>query len=254
MRLGLQRGHGGGGVGVAAGLRAGLLAADLVGRAQRPSASAVTLAMKGSSLAGACQFHSGLPASRTRSLMAAMAILPWSWPNTTAPSITLFGQLVGLGLDHQHGGFGAGDDQVHLAVEQLRLARVQHVLAVDVAHAGGADRAVERDAGDRQRGAGADHRGDVGLHLGVQAQHVDDHLHFVEEAVREQRADRAVDQARGQRLELARAAFALEEAARDLAGGVGLLDVVDGQREEVLAGLGTRSWRPRWRAPRCLRC
>ena len=74
--------------------------------------------------------------------------------------------------------------------------------------------------------------------LGVQRQHVDDDLHFVEEAFREQRAERAVDQARGQRLELARAAFALEEAAGDLAGGVGLLDVVDGQREEVLARLG----------------
>jgi hypothetical protein len=56
--------------------------------------------------------------------------------------------------------------------------------------------------------------------------------------LREQRAQRAVDQARGERLELARAAFTLEEAARDLAGGVGLLDVVDGQREEVLARLG----------------
>jgi hypothetical protein len=81
-------------------------------------------------------------------------------------------------------------------------------------------------------------RGDVGLHLGVQAQHVDDDLHFIEEAIREQRADRAVDQAAGQRLQFARAAFTLEEAAGDLAGGVGLLDVVDGQREEVLAGLG----------------
>ena len=68
-------------------------------------------------------------------------------------------------------------------------------------------------------------------------------LHFVEEAVREQRADRAVDQARGQRLFLGRTTFALEEAARDAARGVGLLDVVDGQREEVLARVA-RSWRP----------
>ena len=27
-----------------------------------------------------------------------------------------FGQLVGFGLHHQHGGFGAGDDQVELAM------------------------------------------------------------------------------------------------------------------------------------------
>jgi hypothetical protein len=66
-----------------------------------------------------------------------------------------FGQLLGFGLDHQHGGFGAGDDQVQLRILALGLAGVQHVFAVDVAHAGGADRAVERDAGDRQRGAAA---------------------------------------------------------------------------------------------------
>jgi hypothetical protein len=32
----------------------------------------------------------------------------------------VFGQLLRFGLDHQHGGFGAGHDQVHLAA----LARV----------------------------------------------------------------------------------------------------------------------------------
>ena len=41
---------------------------------------------------------------------------------------------------------------------------------------------------------------------------MDDDLHFIEEAFRKQRADRAVDQARSQGLELAGAAFALEEA------------------------------------------
>ena len=53
----------------------------------------------------------------------------------------------------------------------------------------------------------------------------------------EQRTDRAVDEARGQHLFLGRAAFALEEAAGDLAGGESLFLIVDGQREEVLAGL-----------------
>jgi hypothetical protein len=67
---------------------------------------------------------------------------------------------------------------------------------------------------------------------------VDDHLHFVQVAFREQRADRTVDQARGQGFLFGRLAFTLEETARDFAGSIGLLDVVDGQREEVLAGLG----------------
>ena len=75
---------------------------------------------------------------------------------------------------------------------------------------------------------------DVAVDLGVHRHHGGDDLDFIAEAIGEQRADRAVDQARGQRLLLGRAAFALEEAARDAAAGVELLLVVDRQREEIL--------------------
>ena len=78
---------------------------------------------------------------------------------------------------------------------------------------------------------------DVGIVLHVVREHGDDDLRLVLEAFDEQRPDRPVDEARGQRLLLGRTAFALEKAAGDLAGGVGLLLVVDGQREEVDAGL-----------------
>src|SRR5690606_30746071 len=64
-----------------------------------------------------------------------------------------------------------------------------------------------------------------------------DDQHLVLEALDEERADRPVDQARGQRFLFGRTTLALEEAARDLAGGVGLFLVVDGQREEVLPRL-----------------
>src|SRR5581483_2065819 len=50
-----------------------------------------------------------------------------------------------------------------------------------------------------------------------------------------QRPDRTVDHARGQDRPLCRAPLALEEAARDLAGGVHPLLDVDGEREEVCA-------------------
>ena len=149
-----------------------------------------------------------------------------------------FRQLVGFRFDHQHGGFRAGDDEVQRRRRELGLGRVQHVLAVDVADARGADRAVERNAREHQRGRSADHRRDVGIDLGIDRHDGRDDLHFVVEAVREQRPDRAIDEAGGQRFLFRRAPFALEEAAGDLAGGVGLFLVVDGQREEVLAGLG----------------
>jgi hypothetical protein len=60
------------------------------------------------------------------------------------------------------------------------------------------------------------------------------HLDLVLEALGEHRPDRAVDQAHGQDLLGRRASLALEEPARDLARGLGLLAVVDGQREEIL--------------------
>src|SRR6185437_3431657 len=63
-------------------------------------------------------------------------------------------------------------------------------------------------------------------------------LRLVLVAIGKQRADRTVDQAADQRLVLGRPAFALEIAARDLAGGEVFFLVVDGQREEILAGLG----------------
>ena len=150
----------------------------------------------------------------------------------------IFRQLISLGLDHQHGRLGACHHEVELGLGQLSRARVEHVFAIDVGHTSGTDRAVERNARDRQRGAGSDHGGDVGRHLRVERQHVNHELHFVVETLGEQGADRAVDQARGERLEFAGLGFTLEEAAGDLAGGVGLLDVVNGQREEVLTRLG----------------
>ena len=146
-------------------------------------------------------------------------------------------EFLGFGLDHQHGVGGAGDDQVELGFRHLVDMRVEHVFAVDVADAGAADRAHEGHARQRQRGRGGDDRQDVRIVLEVVLDDGDDDLRVVLVAVGKERADRAVDQAGNQRFLLARTAFALEIAARDLAGGVGLFLVVDGQREEVEAGL-----------------
>ena len=160
-----------------------------------------------------------------------------AWPNVHGAQHDLLGQFARLAFHHQHALGGAGDHQLEVGVLHLLDGRVQDVLAVLEADAGGGDRAEERDAGQRQRRRATDHGDDVGIVLEVVAEHGRDHLDLVAEALREQRAHRAVDKAAGQHLLLGRPAFPLEEAARDLAGGEGLFLVVDGQREEVLSGL-----------------
>ena len=145
----------------------------------------------------------------------------------------VFVEFLGFRFHHQHGVGGAGDDEVELGFDHFVERRVEHVFVVDEADAGGADRTLERRAGNRQRRGGGDQRQNVGIVLHVVRQHGDDDLGLVAPAVDEQRTDRAVDQAGDQRFLLGRTAFALEVAAGNAARGVGLFLVVDGQRQEV---------------------
>ena len=149
----------------------------------------------------------------------------------------VLGKLLGFRLDHQHAFLGAGDDEIERALLELDLGRVHDVRAVDVADAGAADRAHEGHAGNRERGRRGDHRQNVGIVLEIVGQRRDDDQRLVAIALVEQRADRAVDQARGEDFLLAGTALTLEEATGDLARGECLLLVVHGQREEIEAGL-----------------
>ena len=148
-----------------------------------------------------------------------------------------FGQLARFRFHHQHGGLCTGHDEVQLAGLQLRGRRVQDVLTIAIAHARRPNRAIERHAGNGQRSRGSNHRGNVGIHFGIEREHQRNHLHFVVETIREERANRAVNQARDQRFFLGRTAFALEKAARNTACGVELFDIIDRQREKVLTRL-----------------
>ncbi len=233
----LQVGHHHG-VGLAAGVRAALLVADLVGGAQLLFGQSGDLGDQFFVLGRRMPVPDRL-ARVTNEFMDGIdrdvALLVAEHDRTQHD---FFRQLLSLGLHHQHGRFGAGHDQIQLTTLASGLARVQHVLTVDVADASGADGPSKRNAGDGQRGARRDQRGDVGVHLRVQRNGVNHHVHLVEKALGEQWADGAVDQAAGQGFVLARLGLALEETTGDLAGGIGLLDVIDGQRKEVLAGLG----------------
>ena len=83
--------------------------------------------------------------------------------------------------------------------EQVLLARVDDEVAVDLADPHRADGRRQRDVGDHQRRRGAVHREDV-VGVDVVDRQRDRHeLGVVAPVLGEQRADRAVDHARGQR-------------------------------------------------------
>ncbi len=149
----------------------------------------------------------------------------------------LLGELLGLRFDHQHRIGRAGDDEVEDGFLHLLDRRVDLDLVLDEADARAADRTHEGHARQGKRRRGGDHRQDVGIVLHVVAEHGGDHLRVAAEIVGEQRADRPVDQTGRESLAIGQSAFALEVAARNAAGGERLLLIVDGEREEIDAGL-----------------
>ena len=150
-----------------------------------------------------------------------------------ASRISGLGDAVGAGLDHQDRLVGAGDDQVEVELVVVLLGGVDDEVAVELADPHRADVGGDRDRRDRQRRGGAVHREDV-VGVDLVDRHRDrDQLGLVVPALGEERADRPVDHARGQRRLLARFALATEERAGDLARGVHPLLDVDGEGKEV---------------------
>ena len=120
-----------------------------------------------------------------------------------------------------------------------RMVGIDHQLAVEIAHLDRGDRALERDARDGQRGAGADDAQD-GRIVFLVGRHDQVHdLDVVAVVLGKQRPDGPIGHARGQGGLFAWAAFAFDEAARDLARGVHALFVFDGEREKVDASRGS---------------
>ncbi len=149
------------------------------------------------------------------------------------------GVLAGAGLDHGDGDIAvfddaAGDHDLEHRALTLAPARESDPLAIDEGQTHAGDRAFERQTGDHGGCGGRVQRDHVVGVVRVDGQHGFDDLHLVAQRVREQRTQRAVDDAAGENGLGARTAFTTEERARDLAGGVHLLFHIHGQREEVV--------------------
>ena len=144
--------------------------------------------------------------------------------------------LFAAAFDHHDRIGRAGDDDVHAAGDVLVERRIDDVLAVFVASdANRGNRLLERNVAERERRAGRADADDVGVEHRIHREHRRDDLNVVTEAVGEQRTDGAIDLTRTEHRVLGGAAFALDESARNLAGGVHLLFEVAGEWEKVYA-------------------
>ena len=149
------------------------------------------------------------------------------------------GVLAGTGLDHGDGNItvldhAASDHNLEHGALTLAPTREGNPLAINQRQTHTGDRAFERQTGDHGGGGSGVQGDDIVSVIRVHGEHGLDDLHFVAQGVREQRAQRAVDDAAGEDGLGARAAFTAEERARNLAGSVHLLFNINGQREEVV--------------------
>ena len=145
----------------------------------------------------------------------------------------VFRQLVGAGLNHHDGIVGASDGEVQSRDFALLFGRVDDKLIVDAADAHARNRSHERDVGDGQGARCANHGGELRRVVLLDGENGRDDLDVVAEALREQRADRAVNQTCAEDGVARRTSLALDKASRDLACRIHLLFVVNRQREEV---------------------
>ena len=149
----------------------------------------------------------------------------------------LLGNFLRLGLDHDDLLVGRGDGGDHAVALALFLGGVKEVLLTVPAEDDAGDGAVERHVGDRNGGGGADHGGDLGAAVAVNAQHFAGDDDVVAQVGREEGTHRTVDQTGGENGVEAGLALTAHEAAGDAADGVELLVEVDGKREVVDAVL-----------------
>ena len=155
----------------------------------------------------------------------------------------LLGDLVCARFDHHDGVLGACHGEVQAAGFTLLGVGIDDIVAVNIANADRTDGACKRSLADRQRKGCTVHSKDVGLYVIFNAHAGRNDLNIIIESLGEKRTDRTVDKTAGKYSLFGGAAFALDEASRDLSGCIHLLFIITAQRQEIgsfpgLAGYG----------------
>ena len=141
--------------------------------------------------------------------------------------------LPGSRFDHYDRGAAAGDDEIEVALLAFRIRRVDHERPVEQADTDRGDGVCDGNGRYGEGGRRAGQGEHVGIVFGIGGQEQRDNLCLPRPSVGKQRPKGPVDEPARQNLLLGRFAFPLEETAGDPAGGVGVLPVVDRERQEV---------------------
>ena len=149
------------------------------------------------------------------------------------------GVLTCASFDHSDGNIAvlhhaAGNHDFEHGALTLAPTRESDPLTVNQSQTNAGNRTLERQTGNHGGSGSSVQSDNIVSIVRVDGEHGFHNLHFVAQRVREQRAQRSVDDTASENSFGARAAFTAEERSRNLAGGVHLLFHVHGKREEVV--------------------
>ena len=146
----------------------------------------------------------------------------------------VIGELVGAGLDHDDLFHAAGHGELELgALALLAVGADDVALFLGIAHLDTGDGALPGNVGDRQGDGSAQHGGDLGGFVVIDAEGGAADAHVVAHVRGEEGADLAVDHAGDQDGLLAGTSFPAHKAAGDAAHGIELFFKVHAQGEEI---------------------
>src|SRR6267378_8685330 len=137
------------------------------------------------------------------------------------------------GFHHDDGFFRAGDNDIHQAFLLVGDGGIDHQLAVEQSDADAGNGLLKRQVRAIRRSRGAGYGNDIGVVLAVRGEHHGDNLGFIAQGFGEERALGRVNQPGSENFFFRGAAFALEEAAGNFSGGVGVFAVVHSERKKI---------------------
>lgn len=177
-------------------------------------------------------------ARRAKAMLSKMDVIGFVTEHDAVKHLVV-GDFVCARFNHCNQGIGGCNRNRHLRFFTLFRRGVDNVFAVHQTDGNTADGAVPRNFRHADGDGNANHRRDFGGAVGVNGHHGCHHADVVAHILREQRTNRTVNHARGERCLFGSSALTAQERTGDSAHGIQLFFKIHGKRKEIhaLAGL-----------------